>query len=229
MSQILDNNWIITIAGGVISSLITYFITKYFSSKQKKKEYLQKLEISNNEILHLIRPLIIEKKIPSQKILSAVRISTARKYGVKQEDLYDEISISNALINEILANSFLSSEQKIHFCDLLASIKKSDNKEETQVIYLREKSSFFSTYSSISLAMTAFSMSILISLLTFKDKSFSQEKYTNLFGIIIISLLATMSLATFLFLLSRTMKKVRSNRNRGEMMETRKTEEKNCI
>gem|GEM_PF-4859419 len=37
MSQILDNNWIITIAGGVISSLITYFITKYFSSKQKKE------------------------------------------------------------------------------------------------------------------------------------------------------------------------------------------------
>gem|GEM_PF-2711606 len=77
--------------------------------------------------------------------------------------------------------------------------------------------------------MTAFSMSILISLLTFKDKSFSQEKYTNLFGIIIISLLATMTLATSLFLLSRTMKKVRSNKNRGQMMETSKKEEKNCI
>lgn len=164
----LNNPWVTGIGGGIISSLIVFFVTRYFFSKREKREYLQKIETANNEILYSIRPLVIEKKIPTKEILSAVRISTAKKYGVKQEDLYNEFSLSNDLINEIMANSFLSSEQKLDFCGLLNSMKEVDNGEskqkEVEVIYLNEKDSISSKYNSILLAMTTFAMVLTMTL-----------------------------------------------------------------
>ena len=168
MTEILNNPWVTGIGGGIISSLIVFFVTRYFFGKREKREYLQKIETANNEILYSIRPLVIEKKIPTKDILSAVRISTAKKYGVKQEDLYNEFSLSNDLINEIMANSFLSSEQKLDFCGLLNSMKETNKGEtkqkEVEVIYLNEKDSISSKYNSILLAMTTFAMFLTMTL-----------------------------------------------------------------
>jgi hypothetical protein len=88
-----------------------------------KTDYYKKLEVANNEMLYSIRPLLVEKKVPSKEILAAVRFSTAKKYGVLQTDLYDEFSMTSDLINETIANSFLTSDQKLEFCNLLQSIK----------------------------------------------------------------------------------------------------------
>lgn len=168
MTDILNNPWVTGIGGGIISSLIVFFVTKYFFSKREKREYLQKLETANNEILYSIRPLIIEQKIPTKEILLAVRISTAKKYGVKQEDLYNEFSLSNDLISEIMANSFLSSDQKIEFCNLLHSMKDLNKGESTQkeieFIYINEKDNISSKYSSILLAITTFAMVLTMTL-----------------------------------------------------------------
>ena len=63
--NILNNPWVIGIGGGVISSLIVFFVTQYISRKKGKREYLQKIKMANNDILYFIRPLIIERKIPT--------------------------------------------------------------------------------------------------------------------------------------------------------------------
>src|SRR5690606_36341678 len=143
MQDIFNNAWVTGIGGGIISSLIVFFVTRYFFSKREKREYIQKTETANNEILYSIRPLVIEKKIPTKDILNAVRISTAKKYGVQQEDLYNEFSLSNDLINEIMGNSFLSSDQKLEFCELLQTMKKDDSEDnkEVEVVYLKDKDS----------------------------------------------------------------------------------------
>ncbi len=171
MNDILNNPWITGIGGGIISSLIVYFVTRYAFSKKEKKEYNQKVETANNEILYAVRPLIIEKKIPSNEIFTSIRLSTAKKYGVKPEDLFSEYTISNDLINEIMNNSFLSSDQKIELCDLLNTMKQSKKEDETkevEIVYVKERDGFSSKYSSALLAMISFtmvlSMTVVISL-----------------------------------------------------------------
>lgn len=169
--EILNNPWVTGIGGGIISSLIVFFVTKYFFSKRENREYLQKIETANNEILYSIRPLIIEKKLPSIDILLSIRISIAKKYGIKQEDLYNNFSLSNDLITEIMGNSFLSSEQKIEFCNLLELMKMNERKDpkEVEVIYLNKKNSISSKYSSMLLAMSSFAMVLTTTLFVTKE------------------------------------------------------------
>jgi hypothetical protein len=119
----LHDNTVLTAIFGVMLSLLVFLFTRQFFSKHGKTDYQKKIEIANNEMLYSIRPLLVEKKVPSKEILVAVRYSTAKKYGVEQNDLYDEFSLTSDLINETIANSFLTSDQKLEFCTLLQSIK----------------------------------------------------------------------------------------------------------
>jgi hypothetical protein len=119
----LPDNTVFTAIFTVLLALIVYLITRQYFSKHGKTDYQKKIEIANNEMLYSIRPLLVEKKVPSKEILVAVRYSTAKKYGVEQNDLYDEFSLTSDLINETIANSFLTSDQKLEFCSLLQSIK----------------------------------------------------------------------------------------------------------
>jgi hypothetical protein len=119
----LQNSTVIAAIFGIMLSLIVFLVTRHFFSKDGKTDYLKKIEVANNEMLYSIRPLLVEKKVPSKEILMAVRFSTAKKYGVEQNDLYDEFSLTSDLINETIANSFLTSDQKLEFCILLQSIK----------------------------------------------------------------------------------------------------------
>jgi len=207
MTEILNNPWVTGIGGGIISSLIVFFVTRYFFSKREKREYIQKVETANNEILYSIRPLVIEKNIPTKDILSAVRISTAKKYGVKQEDLYNEFSLSNDLINEIMGNSFLSSEQKLDFCKLLQTMKETDkginSQKEVEVIYLNEKDSISSKYNSILLAMTTFAMVLTMTLFLTKNATVNDELglFKDKFSIISIVTIIPIFAMTLLYLL----------------------------
>lgn len=170
MIEILNNPWVTGIGGGIVSSLIVFFVTKYLFSKKENREYLQKIRTANNEILYSIRPLIIEKKLPTVDILSAIRISIAMKYGIKQEDLYNDLSLSNDLITEIMGNSFLSSEQKLEFCDMLNQMRnKQNNKNKLEVIYIQERNSLSSKYSSILLALSSFGMVLITTLYIAKE------------------------------------------------------------
>jgi hypothetical protein len=179
MTEILNNPWVTGIGGGIISSLIVFFVTRYAFSKKEKKEYNQKIETANNEMLYAIRPLIIEKKIPSDEIFSSVRLATAKKYGVQPDDLYSGFSISNDLINEIMNNSFLSSDQKIELCELLNTMKKTKEKgtedKNIEIIYMKEKDSLSSKYNSILLAMVSFATVLTMTLFTLKDKELKTE------------------------------------------------------
>lgn len=207
MTEILNNPWVTGIGGGIISSLIVFFVTRYFFSKREKREYLQKVETANNEILYSIRPLVIEKNIPTKDILSAVRISTAKKYGVKQEDLYNEFSLSNDLINEIMGNSFLSSEQKLDFCKLLQSMKEKEKgkieQKEVEVIYLNEKDSISSKYNSILLAMTTFAMVLTMTLFITKNATVNDELslFKDKFSILLTVTIIPIAAMTILYAL----------------------------
>jgi hypothetical protein len=127
-----SNPWVVSFVTG----LLVFFVTKFFENKSKKKEYFQRIEMANNEIMHSIKSLIVEKKVPSKEIFFAIKISETKKHGLKEVDLYNEFSLSNDLISEIMANSFLSSTQKLEFCNLLKSFKTEKKKKKSyEIIY----------------------------------------------------------------------------------------------
>jgi hypothetical protein len=230
MTDMLNNPWVTGIGGGIISSLIVFFVTRYFFSKREKREYLQKLETANNEILYSIRPLVIEKRIPSKDILNAIRVSTAKRYGVKQEDLYNEYSLSYNLINEIMGNSFLSSDQKIEFCNLLNSMKQQEignAEKEVEVIYLNEKDSISSKYNSILLAMTTFAMVLTMSLFISKTvtDSSSIEILTEKFPFLAIMTLIPIMAVTLLYTLRLFRDKERERQKLPDKIGERKEKE----
>lgn len=232
MIEILNNPWVTGIGGGIISSLIVFFVTRYFFSKREKREYIQKVETANNEILYSIRPLVIEKNIPTKDILSSVRISTAKKYRVKQEDLYNEFSLSNDLINEIMGNSFLSSDQKLDFCKLLQTMKETDreliNQKEVEVIYLNEKDSISSKFNSIYIALTTFGTVLTMTLLLTKNASVNDDLglFKDKFSIFSIATIIPIFVMTLLYLLIK-LQKDRERNIRENVKQKGKSEDQN--
>lgn len=184
MSDFWTNPWVTGLGGGIISSLIVFFATKYFFNKKENKEYAQKVKLANNDILHAIRPLIIDHKIPIKECFASLRIAVSNKYGVKAEDLYSNKSLANDLIAEILENPFLTSEQKEDFCQLILLFKHDEEADKFEVVYLRKKLQFSSRSTSIILALSSFAMILSMTLLIAKEtKEYEPSEWEKqLFG-----------------------------------------------
>ncbi len=118
----INNPWFIGVVGGIFSGLIVFFITKYLLSARDKREYLQKVNMANKEIISNIRSSIAEKIIPPVEIILSVINSISHKYEIHRKDLYSIRNLVNDLIAEVMSNSFLSSEDKDNFCKLILEI-----------------------------------------------------------------------------------------------------------
>lgn len=151
----LSNPWFIGIGGGILSGLVVTVITRYLFSKRERKEYFQKIATANNEIIYTIRPTIAEKVIPSDIMLDALFSATASKYSVDESDLHTKITLRNELIKEVMDNTFLSSQQKVDFCELLSILKNDDSdKTEKEFVYITSDSGNLSTILGLLTALT---------------------------------------------------------------------------
>ena len=170
--EVFSNPWVIGIGGGLVSGLLVTLITRYLFSKRERREYRQKIETANNEIIYAIRPTIAEKVIPSTEMFEALFSATARKYSVSEADLYSRASLANELIKEVMDNTFLSSQQKVEFCDLLSSLKtikeKDKNIQRVEVVRVTRRDS--SDLSSMLGLMTGMLAVVMTTFVYFKDK-----------------------------------------------------------
>ncbi len=155
--EIITNPWVIGIGGGIISGLVVFLITNRIFSKKENREYQQKIEMANKELLYSIRPLIVGQNIPNQDLIDSIIYSTARKYSVKINDLYENEELAEDLTKEILDNPFLNSENKLKYCELTAKLKELDNEEITEqkreVIYVEKEKPITKEFFSITLAI----------------------------------------------------------------------------
>ena len=166
----INNQWVIGIGTSIISGFLVFFFTRKFFTEKQKREYNQKIRTANNEILYAIRPLIVEKTKPNLQILNSVFYSTARKYGVDLSDIYDTATLCYDLTNEIMSNSFLSSEQKIELTDLINAVR-TESENETQnkekVVYItKEVKTGSTTLMPLTLSLMTGIMAIMITLFT---------------------------------------------------------------
>lgn len=195
MDDLIANSWIVGIGGGVISSLIVFFITKFFLSKKENKEYDQKVRLATNEVVYAVRPLVIDKAIPANDVLAALRSAIAVKYGVKVSDVIGIKQLVSILVLEILSNSFLNSSQKNEYCNLLMTMK--DEPKQTPSNDVHKRKSERNLYISMMLSLLCFGM-VLGSVVASKEKNVENvEVYKQGFFVMISALMFTFVLTTF--------------------------------
>lgn len=206
MDDLIANPWIVGIGGGVISSLIVFFITKFFLSKKENKEYDQKVRLATNEVVYAVRPLVIDKAIPANEVLAALRSAIAVKYGVKVSDVIGIKQLVSILVLEILSNSFLNSSQKNEYCNLLMTMK--DEPKQTPSNDVHKRKSERNLYISMMLSLLCFGM-VLGSVVASKEKNVENvEVYKQGFFVMISALMFTFVLTTFtLYKLKERLKK----------------------
>ena len=206
MDDLIANPWIVGIGGGVISSLIVFFITKFFLSKKENKEYEQKVRLATNEVVYAVRPLVIDKAIPANDVLAALRSAIAVKHGVKVSDVIGIKQLVSILVLEILSNSFLNSSQKNEYCNLLMTMK--DEPKQTPSNDVHKRKSERNLYISIMLSLLCFGM-VLGSVVASKEKNVENvEVYKQGFFVMFSALMFTFVLTTFiLYKLKELLKK----------------------
>ncbi len=198
--SLLNNQWITGVGTSLISGLLVFFLTKRFFTDRQNKEYNQRIKTANNEILYAIRPLIVEKTKPNLQILNSVLHSTVKKYNVELADIYNTYSLCDDLTNEIMSNSFLSSEQKIELSGLINDLKNDEStnkdsiKTETLLTVKNNKNSINSM--SLILSLTVAMMTLLFVLLEFQGlkTSIGRNDFEFVFIILVATLVPMMAL-----------------------------------
>ena len=93
------NQWVIGIGGGLFSGFLVTIITRKFFASKDNREYLQKINLANSEIIYAIKPFIVDGEVPDIEIIESMQAATARKHGL---DLSDLASIKEILENLII-------------------------------------------------------------------------------------------------------------------------------
>ncbi len=125
--------------------------------------------------------MIVEKTKPSKQVLDSVLYSTAKKYGVELSDIYSIHSLSDDLTNEIMSNSFLSSDQKIELAELINNLRNDGAIEEgpkiKEITIHREHKT-----NSVNSSFMAFTLSIMTAMMALIISVFSGLKDFKLFS-----------------------------------------------
>ena len=144
--EVFNNAWVVGIGGGILSGLFVTIITRYLFSKKDNSEYMQKIVTVNREIVYALRPGISEGHIPDESVLSALANSTARKYKVERNEIFQSKQIAEELIKEIMDSSFISSDTKKKYCETLAHLVKESLPKNDALASVAEKKAVESDY-----------------------------------------------------------------------------------
>lgn len=125
--QILNNPWIISIASGLLTSVIVYIITKPIITKRKKRELKQKATSANHEVLYSLRAGIPDGNIPEYNIIQRIIGATARKYDIALCDMLSVNELFSDIIKEVFDSAFISSDKKIELCNRFNEIAERSN------------------------------------------------------------------------------------------------------
>lgn len=209
----LNNPWIIGIGSGVVSGVFVYFLTSFLFDKKRNKEYLQKVAIANNDLLYIMRPLVVQKNIPSEKIVVSIIHSIARKHKVDIKDILSIDSLAEELSREVMENSFLDSESKIIFCNKIAELSKSSSIKKNFDSSDKKDEPTYSKMSSIVLSGT---VTVLVAMTTFSSEvSRNSNDFSEPLIIITIgAVVPTLLLFVMTILIKDRLKKNKDKNNR---------------
>lgn len=230
MFDFLQNQWVVGIGGGIVSGIIVYLITKWIFQRKDNSKYLEQINTANMDIIRTLKPYVAEKGLPEKEIIDAIILSTARKYKVKNEELYSIRIICEELIREIIENVYVSTDKKKEYSiqlkeylhelsteqdrtllisDIQNEIKNTETTDKSE--YRRKMTSILSA--SIS-AFAAILTGIATLLFTDSFSVFSWSTYNSELILIIIALPSLMIMFTLMLILTeRMIKKTKEKDN----------------
>lgn len=205
---LLDNPWIVGIAGGIISGFILIPISFKISSMLGRTEYFNKVSSANKEVRDLLKSIISENKLPSVEVIESLISSTSRKYGVKIDNMYSSGEVIDDLIREVYDTGFLSVEKKIESSEMLKGLKervvkkKAEQKEENREYdgrkkELREKNTIYAVF----LTMVTVMLTITVMFTARNSRLIAYDSsFYNTLLIMITTLLVTFTLLNVIFM-----------------------------
>ena len=176
MLNFLENPWVVGICGGIISGIIVYFFTELLCKKKGNSNYLERVNRANLDMIHILKPYVVEKGLPSEEVIDAILLSTSRKHGVKCDDLYSVRIICEELIREIIEDTYIPSDKKQEYSQQLGEYLHRMNSEQSKASHTSdmeremraqrnvENASFYrkaSTFLSCTLAVFSFVFTML--------------------------------------------------------------------
>jgi phosphate/sulfate permease len=196
---IFGNPWFIAIVGGILSGLLTTFITRWIFSRRENREYLQKLATANREVIYAIRPGIPEGALPSTDVIKAMISSTARKYGVEIKDMLNPKAVIEDLMKEVMDSNFISSKSKTEYCAQLSQLMEDMEPPKREDLSRPIPTTALSDYRQRSISLVTTMMGIFAALMTFtvalsSSKSFGSVLLPTIIAMIGVILTAYISI-----------------------------------
>jgi hypothetical protein len=132
----LDNAWVVGIGSGIPSGLLVTILLNFTSKRKRDREYQQQISSANREVIFSIRAGIPEGSLPSREVVVALINSTARRYEIESDELYQPREIAEELIKEVMDSSFLSATRKSEYCAALIPLGN-----DTPLLYITAEES----------------------------------------------------------------------------------------
>lgn len=200
--SMLNNPWVIGIIGGLISSVLAYFVTLFISSKISKKEYLKKVDDANSEVIGLLKKVISEGEMPNKDIIDSIIQATSREYKINKDDMYEGSIIIEHLIKEVFETSFISINKKILLSELLLEVKNeytANNEQISEQITTDELKIRDSSKSDASLVLSTLtiSLSVLTLIITVIEIN-SQSAFLQVDNISLIPFISLVTMLMFI-------------------------------
>lgn len=185
LTELLKNTWFVGIFTGIISGILVFIITNWFTKKNGKAEYLKQVNAANIDVINSLKPYIADQGLPQQEVFQSIIMSISRQYGVDSKDMFSISIFCEELIYEIISDVYVSCDKKKEYTKDLAEYKNAisltvDSNIKTNAQLLSNYNNAFDTLSSTLIATISAIITAFLVYATNNHESF----YENLLSLV---------------------------------------------
>lgn len=112
LSSVMDN-LLIGVVGSLIATIVVFLITQLREHFRHQK----RIKSANLFVIDSLRAYIVNADIPSDEILNALRKSAARKFDLKEYELWPVSTYVEETVAEIIGNIYLKMEEQTSYLE----------------------------------------------------------------------------------------------------------------
>jgi len=107
------DNLLIGVVGSLIATVIVFLITQL----REHFKHQKRIKSANLFVIDRLRAYIVNADIPTDEILNALRKSAARKFELKEYELWPITTYVEETVAEIIGNVYLKMEEQTSYLD----------------------------------------------------------------------------------------------------------------